>query len=218
MNYQQELIKEIKQIQIKEPLLLHSCCAPCSSYVLEYLSEYFEIKVFYYNPNITEKLEYQTRVAEQEKFIDLFQPTKNPISFHQGNYEPEKFFAIAKGLEGELEGGKRCKKCYDLRLRETAKLAKELGYRYFTTTLTISPMKNAEILNQIGIQLGEEFGIRFLPSDFKKNNGYQKSILLSKKYDLYRQNYCGCVYSLIQNRTIQNKGVNNEKDIDYHFK
>lgn len=196
-NYQKELEKciDMHQNQAQVPsLLLHSCCAPCSSYVLEYLSEYFSITVFYYNPNIYPKTEYVKRVEEQKKFINNF-PAKHAISFIEGDFEPDKFYAAVSGFEQEKEGGERCFRCYEIRLRESAKLAKENGFDYFTTTLTISPLKNAAKLNEIGQKLATEFQVVFLPSDFKKKEGYKRSIELSKEYGLYRQNYCGCVYS-----------------------
>lgn len=197
MNYQKELEKLIGKLQKEEKtprLLLHSCCAPCSSYVLEYLSDYFEITVFYYNPNIFPESEYTKRITEQQTLIQDMK-VKRPILFMAGNYDRDRFFAIAKGLEKEREGGKRCFGCYRLRLKETARLAKEEGFDYFTTTLSISPMKNAEKLNEIGNELAKEYGIPYLQSDFKKKNGYKRSIELSKEYGLYRQDYCGCEFS-----------------------
>ena len=203
MNYQLELDKLIKELQKKQTdaayhvprLLLHSCCAPCSSYVLEYLSQYFAITVLYYNPNIFPEEEYQKRVAEQKRLIAEL-PAKNPIDFIEGRYQPEEFFAVAKGLEDVPEGGERCLKCFRLRLEETAKLAAEGGYDYFTTTLSISPLKNAQALNEIGQEVAEIYKVPHLPSDFKKRGGYQRSIELSREYELYRQNFCGCVYSM----------------------
>lgn len=201
-NYQKELDKKIEQLKKTDyvpSLLLHSCCAPCSSYCLMYLAKYFKITVFYYNPNISFEEEYRHRVEEQIRLIgELNKDSLNHhIDFIEGDYVPQKFFEISKGLEKCDEGGERCFKCYELRLRRTAELAKE-GYDYFTTTLTISPLKNADKLNEIGEQLGKEYGVEFLNSDFKKKNGYKMSVELSKKYDLYRQNYCGCVYSKAQ--------------------
>lgn len=196
-NYQRELEKIIteKSGQREAPtLLLHSCCAPCSSYVLEYLSEYFRITVFYYNPNIYPEEEYYKRVEEQQRLIGQL-PAKHSISFVEGAYDKERFYAMAKGLEQAKEGGERCFRCYELRLREAAKLAREKGFDYFTTTLTISPLKNAAKLNEIGKLLGEEYQVTWLPSDFKKKNGYKRSTELSKEYGLYRQDYCGCVFS-----------------------
>ena len=196
-NYQKELDKIIEKIGDKVPrLFLHSCCAPCSSYVLEYLRQYFRITVFYYNPNITEDAEYRKRVEEQKRLIAAYNKTQGyPIEIIEGDYEPECFFEMAKGLEDCPEGGERCFVCYELRLRETAKRASAGAFDYFTTTLSISPLKNAVKLNEIGERLAEEYYVNWLPSDFKKRGGYQRSIELSKEYDLYRQNYCGCVYS-----------------------
>jgi len=178
-------------------LLLHSCCAPCSSYVLEYLSQYFAITVLYYNPNIFPEEEYRKRVEEQKKLIAAL-PVKHPVSFVEGRYQPEEFFAVAKGLEDVPEGGERCRKCFRLRLEETAKLAAEGGYDYFTTTLSISPLKNAQALNEIGQELATVYEVPYLPSDFKKRGGYQRSIELSREYELYRQSFCGCVYSMCE--------------------
>ncbi len=174
-------------------LLLHSCCGPCSSYVLEHLSEYFKITIYFYNPNIYPNDEYKKRLNEQKKLINLIK-TKYPINFIEGKYEPNIFFKKIKGLENELEGGKRCFKCFELRLKETFKLAKELNFDYFTTTLTVSPYKNSIVINEIGKKLEDSF-VKFLSSNFKKNDGYKSSIELSKKYNLYRQNYCGCQFS-----------------------
>ena len=197
MNFQKELEKKIERIRQEHEvpkLLLHSCCAPCSSYVLEYLSEFFEITVFYYNPNIFPEGEYTKRILEQQTLIHDM-PTKYPVSFLAGAYDSDKFYAMAKGMENLKEGGARCFGCYALRLEETAKLAKEGEFAYFTTTLTISPLKNAEKLNEIGNKLADKYGIAYLPSDFKKKNGYKRSIELSKEYGLYRQDYCGCEFS-----------------------
>lgn len=242
-NYQRELEKIIDGLNapdaVPSGLLLHSCCAPCSSYCMEYLRQYFRLTVFYYNPNITEKEEYKKRVNEEIRLIGAYnrqveeweldvvqgkadseeqddarsgsgwrdgrkevagrkekagkRPSK--IEIIEGDYEPSCFFEMARGLEECTEGGERCFRCYELRLRKSAELAKEMGFDYFTTTLTISPLKNAAKLNEIGEKLAEEYGVRWLPSDFKKRGGYQRSIELSKEYDLYRQNYCGCVFS-----------------------
>lgn len=197
INYQKELDKLISELQKENKLpslLLHSCCAPCSSYCLEYLSEYFNITVFYYNPNISPESEYRKRVEEQKRFISAF-PAKNPINFIEGDYEPSVYYNAVKGYEKEPEGGKRCFICYELRLREAALIAKKGGFDYFTTTLSISPLKNADKLNEIGKRISEEFSVPYLFSDFKKRNGYKRSLELSKEYDLYRQNFCGCVYS-----------------------
>ena len=202
-NYQKELEKMLKELETgtKVPtLFLHSCCAPCSSYCLEYLSQYFEITVFYYNPNIFPESEYEERIREQERLIEEMNAKhkdemRYPIHFQKGDYRPELFFETVKGFEKEPEGGARCTECFKLRLEESARLAKEGGYDFVTTTLTISPLKDAERLNSIGEEMAERYGIRFLNSDFKKKNGYRRSVELSKEYDLYRQDYCGCVYS-----------------------
>lgn len=198
INYQKELEKELKIIEKTEKipsLFMHSCCAPCSSYCIEYLSEYFEITIFYYNPNIYPQEEYEKRVAEQQEFINKF-PTKHKVSFVEGNYDTEKFYSTVKGLEKCEEGGKRCFKCYRHRLEEAAKYAKENGFDYFTTTLSISPLKNADKLNEIGLELEKEYGVKYLCSDFKKKNGYKRSTEISNEYGMYRQNYCGCVFSV----------------------
>ena len=196
-NYQimlEHTIAEHEREGIVPTLLLHSCCAPCSSYCLEYLSQYFKITVFYYNPNIYPEEEYHKRVEEQQRFIERL-PAKHPIAFVEGNYDKERFYEMAKGLEDVKEGGERCFLCYELRLRESAELAKKMGMDYFTTTLSISPLKNAAKLNEIGDKLAEEYGIRYLNSDFKKKNGYKRSVELSEEYGMYRQYYCGCVFS-----------------------
>ena len=197
-NYSKQLSKLIEKLQKegKVPhLLLHACCAPCSSHCLEYLSKYFRITVFYYNPNISPKEEYALRIEEIKHFVQEFK-SENEITLIEGKYEPERFFQVVKGLEQEPEGGKRCEQCFKLRLSEAAKLAKELNADYYTTTLSISPLKNAELLNKIGKEEGDAIGVTHLPSDFKKKGGYARSIELSKEYNLYRQNFCGCVYSL----------------------
>ncbi len=200
-NYQKELDKIIEDAGAREggapSLFLHSCCAPCSSYVLEYLRQYFRITVFYYNPNITEDAEYRKRVEEQKRLIAAYNQKAQGYSIEvlEGDYEPDLFFQIAKGLEACPEGGERCFACYELRLLETAKRARAGNYDYFTTTLSISPLKNAAKLNEIGEKLAASCGVAWLPSDFKKRDGYKRSIELSKEYELYRQDYCGCVYS-----------------------
>lgn len=196
-NYQKELEKLIEKNRRegKKPfLLLHSCCAPCSSYVLEYLAPYFTICDFYYNPNISPRGEYEER---KEELVRLLREMglSTEVTFLEGAYQPEDFFAMAKGLEDLPEGGERCFKCYEMRLREAAKTAKEQGADYFATTLTISPLKNAQKLNEIGEHLAKEYGVAYLPSDFKKKNGYKRSVELSAQYELYRQNYCGCIFS-----------------------
>lgn len=178
-------------------LFLHSCCAPCSSYVLEYLSSYFETTVFYYNPNISEAEEYYKRAEEQKRLVRALNEEggRYKIRVVEGEYEPQRFYDMAKGLEECPEGGVRCFGCYELRLRETALRAREAGSSYFCTTLSISPLKNAEKLNEIGRRLGEEYGVSWLFSDFKKKEGYKRSVELSAKYGLYRQDYCGCEFS-----------------------
>lgn len=178
-------------------LLLHSCCAPCSSYVLEYLSEYFAITLLYYNPNIYPPEEYKKRVEEQQGLIRRL-PVTHPVRFAEGRYDPERFFDMAKGLEDVPEGGERCFQCYELRLREAAEYCKKLNLDYFTTTLSISPRKNAGKLNEIGQALAQEYNVSYLPSDFKKRDGYKRSVELSGEYGLYRQDYCGCVFSMRQ--------------------
>ncbi len=196
INYQIETDKIIKEIPMdKAPrLFLHSCCAPCSSYTLEYLSEFFEITVFYFNPNISPREEFEKRFSEQERLISLL-PAKNRITLQKGDYDYNEFLTIAKGLEDVKEGGERCFKCYRLRLEKTAQLAAENGYDYFCTTLSISPLKNSRKINEIGFDAGEKYGVKWLPSDFKKREGYKRSVELSRKYDLYRQNFCGCIFS-----------------------
>lgn len=196
-NYQKELDKTIARLQSEgrvPTLLLHACCAPCSSYVLEYLSNYFQITVLYYNPNISPRAEYDTRAEELKRLIGEME-FNHPVKLVVGEYEPEKFYAMAKGMEDLPEGGERCFKCYEQRLRYTAQMANEGGFDYFTTTLSISPLKNATKLNEIGQELAAEFGVEYLLSDFKKKNGYKRSVELSAEHGLYRQNYCGCVFS-----------------------
>ena len=198
MNYDLEMEKRMSSIEEGTPLLLHACCAPCSSAVLERIGNFFKITIFYYNPNITNEEEYKKRVEEVKRFISSFK-TKYPISLEEGNYDPREFFDISKGLEKEPERGKRCYKCYLLRLNETAKVAEKLGFDYFCTTLTLSPHKNSNWINEIGDNLNNKYNSTYLYSDFKKKNGYKRSIELSDEYNLYRQNYCGCVYSIRDN-------------------
>ncbi len=188
------LIKENCSDDKVPKLLLHSCCAPCSSYCLELLSEYFEVTVFYYNPNIYPSEEYHMRAAEQARFIEEF-PAKHKISFVEGTYDTGKFYDMAKGMEDMKEGQERCFACYELRLRETYEYARENSFDFVTTTLSISPLKNAAKLNEIGAKLENEYGISYLFSDFKKQNGYKRSTEISNEYDMYRQYYCGCVFS-----------------------
>lgn len=203
-NYQKELDKilhkmtgDLAEEETPKSLFLHSCCAPCSSYVLEYLSKYFKITVFYYNPNISAYEEYYKRVEEQKRLISAYNEKGMgyPILVVEGDYKPQVFFEAAKGLENCSEGGERCFKCYELRLEETARKGKEAGADYFATTLTISPLKNAPKLNELGERLAQMYDIPWLPSDFKKKEGYKRSIELSAEYGLYRQDYCGCAYS-----------------------
>lgn len=205
INYHLECEKEIKRNEGRIPkLLLHSCCAPCSSSVLEFLSNYFDITLFYYNPNITPAEEYYKRVAELHRLVSEA-PYPHPVAITEGRYDSREFFAIAKGLEDLPEGGQRCFKCYRLRLEETARAAAEGGYEYFTTTLSVSPYKNAQKLNAIGMALAQQYGVKYLCSDFKKKNGYRRSIELSAQYGLYRQNYCGCIFSQIQREKLANQ-------------
>lgn len=204
-NFQKEMDKLIEQNKkdgLTPSLLLHSCCAPCSSYVLEYLSQYFNITVLYYNPNISPKEEYICRLNEEKRLIKEM-TFKNPVKILDCDYNVDEFFAVAKGFEKEPEGGKRCEKCFDLRLDFTAKTAKENGFDYFATTLTISPLKNANLINEIGEILAEKYSVKYLCSDFKKKEGYKRSITLSKEYNLYRQNYCGCIFSKVESESVE---------------
>lgn len=210
MNYQKQLEEVIKQEKNnRKKLLLHSCCAPCSSYVLEYLREYFDITVFFYNPNISNSVEYEKRLQEEKRLIEAYNRQVESGNFENMNstenaglikildigYEPSEFYEAVKGYEHCKEGGERCYKCFELRLSKSAKVAKEGDFDYFTTTLTISPLKNADWLNEIGRIEGEKEGVLFLPSDFKKKDGYKRSIQLSKDFELYRQDFCGCGFS-----------------------
>lgn len=195
INYQKELDKIIDNLNGEVPkLFLHSCCAPCSSYTLEYLNNYFDITVYYFNPNISPKAEFDKRYAEQKRLIEAL-PSKHPIKLVCGEYDYNDFLEIAKGYEDVPEGGERCFRCYRMRLESTAKLAKKQGFDYFCTTLSISPLKNSQKINEIGYEVAEKYGIKWLPSDFKKKEGYKRSIELSREYQLYRQNFCGCVFS-----------------------
>lgn len=193
----QEIIEKNQELGIIPTLLLHTCCAPCSSAVIERLSKYFCITVFYYNPNIEPLEEYLKRKEEQKRFLSEV-TTPYPISFLDCDYEHEEFIQLSKGLENEKEGGPRCLKCYRLRLLKTALKAQELHFDYFGTSLTVSPYKNAQVLNQIGEELQKKFNVKYLYSDFKKRNGYKRSVELSKDYHLYRQDYCGCSFSKAQ--------------------
>lgn len=193
VNYQKQLDSIIESLGGSGPrLLLHSCCGPCSSYVIEYLSKYFDLTVFYYNPNIYPEQEYELRKSTQ---IELVEKLGGAV-MTESDYDPESFYKAVRGLENEPEGGARCAVCFRVRLEATAKLAKEKGFEWFTTTLSVSPHKNSAVINEICFELGEKYGVRALPGDFKKREGYKRSIELSKKFGLYRQNYCGCVYSM----------------------
>ena len=195
-NYQRELdalIAENEERGIRPSLLLHVCCAVCASSVLEYLYGHFDITVAYYNPNITEQSEYDYRYSELRRYVA--ERGMDELSFAEVSYDPAVFFALAKGREDDREGGARCSLCFSERLGYTARLAAEGGYDYFATTLTVSPLKNAELINAIGEREAEKAGARYLPSDFKKKEGYKRSIELSREYSLYRQNFCGCLYS-----------------------
>lgn len=193
-NWQRKLDKTIEGLEGRKSLLLHACCAPCSSYVLEYLTEFFDISLLYYNPNIFPESEYLKRVEQVKKLLSEM-PLKSSVRLVEGRYDPKEFFELSKGLETVPEGGERCLKCYRLRLEEAAREAKKGGFDYFTTTLSISPHKNADKLNEIGEELEGQYGVKYLYADFKKKNGYKRSIELSRVYGLYRQDYCGCVFS-----------------------
>lgn len=196
-NYQREMdiLLEKLKLEGKTPtILLHSCCAPCSSYCLEYLTEYFNIAVFFYNPNISSKEEYSLRLSEQKRLIEEM-PKKNSITLIEGEYRPSDFYEIARGLEDAPERGERCQKCYYLRLKAAAMKAKEIKADYFATTLTLSPLKDSYIINSIGERLSGSMDVPYLSSDFKKREGYKRSVELSKEFRLYRQSFCGCVYS-----------------------
>lgn len=194
INYHKLCLEEISKLNTPKKILLHSCCAPCSSYVITFLSNYFDITILYYNPNISPKEEYEKRKQEQIKIIKTIQ-TKNKLNYLDCDYDNNKYNDLVKGYEECKEGGNRCHICFNLRLEKTAILAKENNYDYFCSTLTVSPHKNSKILNEIGISLSNKYNIKWLYSDFKKNEGFKQSIELSKKYELYRQDYCGCIYS-----------------------
>ena len=194
MNYQKKLEETIESLSGRKKLLLHACCAPCSSYVLEYLTCYFDISVFYYNPNISPYSEYEKRIFELKRLIREM-PLPGSTDLIDGKYDPERFSDIARGMEALPEGGERCFRCYRLRMEEAAKLGLENSFDYFTTTLSISPHKNAEKINEIGQELEQKYGVKYLYADFKKKDGYKRSIQLSREYGLYRQDYCGCIYS-----------------------
>ena len=194
MNYNLEMEKQMSNLKEGDSLLLHACCAPCSTACLERLANFFKVTIFYYNPNITDESEYKKRIEEIKKLLTLINP-KYKVELLEGEYNPKVFLDMSKGLEMEPERGKRCYKCYELRLRETANIASKLGFNNFCTTLTLSPHKNCDWINEIGEKLDKEYESNYLYSDFKKKEGYKRSIELSKKYDLYRQDYCGCIYS-----------------------
>ena len=217
LNYQKELdgllvrLKRERAAGDLPSLLLHSCCAPCSSYCMRYLRQFFQITVFYYNPNISEREEYEKRAAEQKRLIAAYneEDPGHPIRVLEGDYAPDCFFQLVKGYEDCPEGGERCFLCYRQRLEETVREASARGYDYFCTTLSISPLKNAAKINEIGSELAEQYGVAWLPSDFKKKDGYKQSVALSAEYGLYRQDYCGCVYS----REARNACVKQEKPL-----
>ena len=194
MNYNNEMYKQLKSIEEGTKLLLHACCAPCSSAVLEKLANFFEITIYYYNPNISDEAEYKKRINEIKRFIKEYK-TKYKVKLIEGKYEPNKFNEMAKGMEDLPEKGKRCYYCYEMRIKDTARVAEKYEFPYFTTTLSLSPHKNAKWINEIGKNIAKDLSTTFLYSDFKKEEGYKRSIELSKEYNLYRQNYCGCIYS-----------------------
>lgn len=198
----EEMIKKYKEKGLRPRLLLHSCCAPCSSAVLERIAKAFDITVFYFNPNIEPQREYDKRVEELDKLLSCLRETAD-VSLLVGRYEPQEFYDAVKGLEHSGEGGERCYRCYELRLRETAKMAASQKFDCFTTTLSISPYKRADWLNEIGQYLSEEYCVDYLYSDFKKKNGYRRSIELSKEYELYRQDYCGCRFSKAERENVK---------------
>lgn len=205
LNYQLEMEKEIRQLEKAErrPLLvLHSCCAPCSSAVLERLNEAFELVVFYYNPNISPEAEFRHRAEEQARLVEEM-PLRGDVRVVEGEYDPENFYARVRGYEDAPEGGERCGICFEMRLRRTAEYARSIGAEYFTTTLSISPLKDAARLNAIGGDLAAEYGVRYLFSDFKKKDGYRRSCALSEEYGLYRQDFCGCVFSQMERERIR---------------
>lgn len=206
MNYDKLMEEQMSSTKEGSTLLLHACCAPCSSACLERLSNFFKITIIYYNPNITEEKEYLKRLEELKNFIQKIK-VKYPINIIDARYNPKEFFEISKGLEKEKERGKRCYNCYELRLEETAKVAKENNFDFFATTLTLSPYKKTDWLNEIGENLSNKYQTSYLYSDFKKKNGYKRSIELSKEYNLYRQDYCGCIYSKLEREEEKNKQI-----------
>lgn len=226
MNYQKQLEEIITKNQTnRKKLLLHSCCAPCSSYVLEYLREYFDITVFFYNPNISSGTEYEKRLLEEKRLIEIYNDQVKSGNFgymnstkRAGNieileapYDAAEFLTAVKGLEFLGEGSERCRKCFELRLLKTAMAAKMENFDYFTTTLSISPLKNADWLNTLGMEMERKIGVPFLPSDFKKKDGYKRSVQLSKMFDLYRQDFCGCAFSKAETEKKRSKQEENKK-------
>lgn len=195
VNYDKLMTDIVSGLKKKEKLLLHSCCAPCSTACIERLKDYFDLTVYYYNPNMDSQKEYDLRRAEQQKYCE-----KEKVEIIAEDYLGDQYQKVVVGLEKELEGGKRCEKCFYLRLEKTAQKAKELGYTFFATTLTVSPLKNARLLNELGYEIAKKYDICYLPTDFKKQGGYLRSIELSKQNELYRQNYCGCIYSKEQRK------------------
>ncbi|MCC8015834.1 MAG: epoxyqueuosine reductase QueH [Clostridiales bacterium] len=201
INYSKKtelIIENNKREQILPSLLIHACCAPCSSACLEYLNRYFKITVYFYNPNISPKAEFNKRLNEEKRLLNEM-PFSNSVEIIEGKYDYNEFLKISKGLEKEPEGGKRCLQCYKLRLEKTAETAKNMGFDYFCTTLSISPLKDSRLINRIGYEAAEKFGVLWLPSDFKKKEGYKRSVQLSREYGLYRQNFCGCDFSKADN-------------------
>ena len=205
INYHKLCLEEISMLTNKKKILLHSCCAPCSSYVITFLSNYFDITILYYNPNIAPKEEYEKRKEEQIRLIKSIQ-TKNNLDYLDCDYDNEIYNNAITGFENVPEGGSRCSICFNLRLEKTAQMAKHNKYDYFCSTLTVSPHKNAKIINEIGQNISKKYNIKWLYSDFKKNEGFKQSIELSKKYELYRQDYCGCIYS---KNAIKKQGITN---------
>ena len=198
-NFQLIMERQLESLKGGERLLLHSCCGPCSSYVLDVLTKHFDVTLLYYNPNIYPSEEYQKRLAEQLRLLDEM-PFEKSVSYMACEYDEGEFLQAAKGLESEREGGARCERCFRLRLNKTAFEAQKNGFDYFTTTLSVSPHKNAQMLNEIGKELEKEYGVKYLYADFKKKDGYKKSVKLSEEYNLYRQDYCGCRFALSQQK------------------
>lgn len=199
-NYQREMEQILHAAAAPPHVLLHACCAPCSSAVLERLTEHAKITIFFYNPNILPETEYRFRLEELRRLLREM-PLTGELELLEGSYEPERFLAFAKELADEPERGERCRKCIRLRLEMAAQTAKEIGADYFATTLTVSPHKDAAFINAAGFEIAEKYGIAWLPSDFKKKEGYKRSIQLSQEYSLYRQNYCGCPFSKQETET-----------------